>query len=64
MQINAFTISYLFYYYDNCIYEDDPNMDVSIYNIYNILIKQFICYFNSKDWESKEILVKYNRVVM
>lgn len=57
MQANAFTISCFF---DNRIYKSDFNGNVPVYNIYDIITRQFIRYFDFKNWESKEILVKYN----
>lgn len=60
MQTSAFTILCSFDCCDNCIYKDDPNGDISIYDIYDITARHFIYYFNYKDWESEEILVEYN----
>ncbi len=39
----------LFDYCDNYIYKDNRNGDVLVYNIHNIIARQFICYFDSKD---------------
>ena len=64
MQASAFTMSCPFDCCDNCIYKSDPNRDVSVYDIHDITARQFICYFDSKDWENEEILVKYNRLVV
>lgn len=63
MQASAFTMSFSFDCYDNCIYESDPNRDVPVYDIHDITARQSIRYFDSKDWESEEILVEYNWLV-
>lgn len=63
MQASTFTISCLFDYCNNYIYKVDWNGDVSVYNIHDITAKQFICYFDSEDWENQEILVEYNWLV-
>lgn len=63
MQASAFTISCPFDCCDNCICEGDPNGDVPVYDIHDITARQSIRYFDSKDWESEEILVECNRLV-
>ncbi len=49
MQASIFNISCPFDSYDNCIYNDNRNGDVPVYDIYDITEKQSIRYFDSKD---------------
>lgn len=63
MQTNISTMLCFFDYYDNYFYENNINRNISIYNIYNIIIKQFIYYFNLKDWKIEKILFKYNLLI-
>ena len=49
---------------DNCIYKDDRNGDVPVYDIYDIIARQSIYYFDSEDWKSQEILVEYNWLIV
>ena len=64
MQVSILTMSYPFDGCDNSIYKYDRNGDISVYNIHDITTRYAICYFDSKDWKSQEILVKYNRLVV
>ena len=41
-----------FDFYDNYTYKGDWNKNVSVYKLLNIIKKQFICYFDSKNWEN------------
>ena len=64
MQVSAFTILFALDYCDNYIYKNDLNGDVPVYNIHDITAIQSIYYFNFQHWESEEILIEYNWLVM
>ena len=64
IQASAFTMLCPLDYCNNCIYKGDQNRNVPVNNIHDITARQFICYFDSKDWKSQEILVEYNWLVV
>lgn len=48
---------------DNCMYAEQTDKNMPIYDIHSITARQSMRYYESKEWEDREIFMEYNRLI-